>query len=263
MDIENFSQIKAIIESLNIEIKIISIEGNIGSGKSTLVNMLQYYFNNYNRTQHIIQYHFIEEPVKEWEKIKDKTNENKNMLQLFYENQNKYSFVFQITAYITRLSNLKNKIDEIIKNRMKQLKERNPFNSMKTVKHIIITERSLKTDKYVFAQMMYDDGKINEIEWQSYNHWFNIFVNEYSASHIIYVNTTVETCYERAKQRNRNGEEDIPIEYLEKCHEYHTKLLSQYDEKSIYYFDSEKKSKNIKLDIDYIKDVLNFIYNYN
>ena len=50
-------------------------------------------------------------------------------------------------AYITRL----NLIKETIKN--------NP-------NAIIITERSLYTDKMVFAKMLYEDGYINNIEYQ-------------------------------------------------------------------------------------------------
>ena len=51
---------------------IISIEGNIGSGKSTL---LYYLKEHYKKNTHII---FLQEPIEEWEKIKD--HENKTIL---------------------------------------------------------------------------------------------------------------------------------------------------------------------------------------
>ncbi len=54
---------------------IISIDGNIGSGKSTLVKLLQ---NNLDSTVTI-----IEEPVKLWQSIQNKSNEN--ILDLFYK----------------------------------------------------------------------------------------------------------------------------------------------------------------------------------
>ena len=41
----------------------------------------------------------------------------------------------------------------------------------------------------------------------------------------IYVKADPKTCFDRVKSRGREGE-NIPIEYLEKCHDYHEKWLS-------------------------------------
>jgi deoxyadenosine/deoxycytidine kinase len=80
---------------MSINYKIVSIEGNIGSGKSTLLeNIRNFYDNNTN----VI---FLREPVDDWEQIKD--NEGNTMLKLFYADQEKYSFAFQMMAYISRL----------------------------------------------------------------------------------------------------------------------------------------------------------------
>ena len=49
---------------------IYTIEGNIGSGKSTLVKSLKKYCKNV---------YYLDEPVDEWIKIKDK--ENKNIIE--------------------------------------------------------------------------------------------------------------------------------------------------------------------------------------
>ena len=86
-------------------IKIVSIEGNIGSGKSTLLDNLRHYYKDNVRVI------FLKEPVDEWEKIKD-TNGH-TMLQKFYENQEKYSFSFQMMAYISRLKILRDTIKNI------------------------------------------------------------------------------------------------------------------------------------------------------
>ena len=40
---------------------------------------------------------------------------------------------------------------------------------------VIITERSVLTDKHVFAEMLYDAGDIDPLEWELYESWFNIF----------------------------------------------------------------------------------------
>jgi deoxyadenosine/deoxycytidine kinase len=259
------TQLKTICSYLNITIEIISIEGSIGSGKSTLCKMLKNYFTTFNEKSsqtYNAEYHFVDEPVDEWENIRDKTQENKNMLELFYENQAKYSFVFQITAYITRLQIIKNKIEQIIKNRKDEIerKQSHPLIMLERKKYILITERSLQTDCNVFAKMLFDDGKINEIEWQSYNYWFNNFASEYGVDRIIYVRVEPEISFERTKKRNRNGEETIPLEYLEKCHRYHETWINGVDKKNKRIFNASKSiNTEKKVDLNYIIPILKLI----
>ena len=125
---------------------IISIEGNIGSGKSTL---LQYLKENIS-----LNVVFLKEPVDEWEHIRDA--EGTTMLQKFYENQEKYSFSFQMMAFISRLALLR------------ETMRTNPG-------AIIITERSLYTDKLVFAKMLFESGKMEDVNYQIYLKWFDTF----------------------------------------------------------------------------------------
>lgn len=182
--------------------RIVSIEGNIGSGKSTFLENLKKHYKNH---EHIV---FLREPVDEWEKIKD-INGN-TMLQKFYADQKTYSFAFQMMAYISRLAILR---DTIKKNEGKKI--------------IIITERSLYTDKYVFAKMLYDQGKIEEVTYQIYLNWFDEFAKDFPISNVIYVNAEPQKCYERIHKRARPGEEIIPLSYLNDCHRYHEEFLEE------------------------------------
>lgn len=176
---------------------IISIDGNIGSGKSTMVNILKDQFLN---NDNII---FLEEPVSEWIKIKD---DNKNILEKFYEDPIKYSFPFQMMALITRYTMLK----ETIK---------------KHPDSIIITERSLYTDKYIFAKMLHDSKKMNTYEYQIYDKWFNEFSKKIPHHKHIYIVTNPNTCIDRIHKRNRDGEDNIDIDYLLLCHDYHNEMF--------------------------------------
>ena len=181
--------------------KIISIEGNIGSGKSTLLTNLK---EHYKHHSNIV---FVDEPVSEWETIVD-PNDGENMIQKFYTDQEKYSFPFQIMAYISRLALLKEAYEE-------------------NENCIIICERSLLTDKHVFAQMLYDDGKIEDINYQIYMKWFDTFARDYPIDKFIYVNTEPTKCFERVGKRSRTGESDIPLEYLQNCHNYHKQMVEK------------------------------------
>ena len=181
--------------------KIIAIEGNIGSGKSTLVSKLEEIFKNNT------DYYFLQEPVSIWNTIKDENGVT--ILEKFYNETEKYAFQFQMMAYISRLSILR----EAIKN--------------KNAKYII-TERSIYTDSNVFAKMLYDDKKITLIEYTIYKKWFDEFISEIPISKIIYVKTDPEIAHQRVIIRNRTGEQ-IPIEYLTRCHTYHENWLKKQD----------------------------------
>ena len=194
-------------------IKIVSIEGNIGSGKSTLLTNLR---EKYNNNEEII---FLKEPVDEWEKIKDENGIT--MLEKFYSNPEKYSFPFQMMAYVSRL--------KVLRDALKHIKS---FNSPDK-KFIIITERSLYTDKMVFAKMLADSGKIEFINYQIYLNWFDTFSEEFPVHKVIYVKTLPENCHYRIMKRSRDGESNISLEYLTNCSNYHDNMLEYFVKENI------------------------------
>ena len=196
---------------LQIQVQLLSIEGNIGSGKSTLLANLEKHYKNTDNASII----FLKEPVDEWATIRDENGIT--MLEKFYENQNKYSFAFQMMAYISRLSAIKSAIE-------KKKAEEEGLSTNKKI--IIITERSLFTDKMVFAQMLYDSGSMEHIQHQIYLKWFDSFADEYPVSKVVYVKTSPAICYDRISKRSRAGENQIPLEYLDQCNLYHEKMLS-------------------------------------
>jgi deoxyadenosine/deoxycytidine kinase len=184
---------------------IVSIEGNIGSGKSTLLaNLRKHYTNDSNVV-------FLKEPVDECEKIKDENGTT--ILEKFYGNQEKYSFPFQMMAYVSRL--------KVLRDTLKNIRH------VENKKTIIITERSLYTDKMVFAKMLYDSGKIEHINYQIYLNWFDTFSEEFPVHKIVYVKTMPENCHSRIVKRGRDGEGNIPLDYLNSCNNYHNEMLDK------------------------------------
>ena len=191
---------------MTVTYTIVSIEGNIGSGKSTLLsNLRQYYENNSNVV-------FLKEPVDEWEKIKDENGET--ILKKFYADQEKYSFPFQMMAYVSRI--------KVLRDTLKTIKTDTENKNI-----IIITERSLYTDKMVFAKMLYDSKKIEHVNYQIYLNWFDTFSDEFPVNKVVYVKTSPDKCYQRIVKRSRTGEENIPLEYLTSCSNYHDNMLDK------------------------------------
>jgi len=193
---------------MNASILLVSIEGNIGSGKSTLMANLKTQFKDQPRVI------FLKEPVDEWSLIKDE--HGVTMLEKFYADQRTYSFSFQMMAYISRLKLLKDLVSNIHSN------IEHPTHHHR---YVIITERSLYTDKMVFAKMLYDTGKMEYIHHQIYLQWFNAFADEFPVSKIIYVKANPDVCHARIATRHRDGEEHIPLEYLQACDKYHNDML--------------------------------------
>lgn len=145
---------------------------------------------------------FLLEPVDEWNKIIDK--DGVTILEKFYSDQTRYAFTFQMMAYISRL---------------KQLKD-----ALKKNYDFIITERNIYTDKMVFAKMLYDSGKIEDIEYNIYNKWFNNFLEDIPPIYIVYIKTEPNIAHNRVIKRARPGEL-ITLDYLSECNNYHEKWL--------------------------------------
>ncbi len=177
---------------------IISIDGNIGSGKSTLVNQLKDVFKDMPNV------HFIQEPVDTvWNLITDRHGET--LLSNFYKDPSKHAFTFQMMAYISRLAILRDAV-------------KNPMHD------VIITERCLETDRNVFEKMLHAQGIINDMEHAVYNMWFDEFYKEIRCNAIIYVRASVDTCMERIQKRSREGEA-VTREYITDCVRYHEEWI--------------------------------------
>jgi deoxyadenosine/deoxycytidine kinase len=180
---------------------IISLDGNIGAGKSTFLAEIR---------KRIHDIHVVDEPVGQWTALKNA--EGKNLLELFYEDKKRWAYTFQNCAILTRLKNIQDAVE----------------NLDKTVKgpQVIITERSVLTDKHVFAEMLRDAGDIDPLEWELYESWFNIFGKKYPVNGIIYISTSSGTSKDRIKSRNRQGEENIGLDYLDALDNQHKKWVS-------------------------------------
>ena len=147
---------------------IIYIEGNIGSGKSTLVKLLS----------NIKDIELIQEPIDDWMKYEDENNDN--ILKNFYEDKKRWTYTFQSLAFITRIKSMYKNNDKNIK----------------------ICERSPFTDKNCFALECYNNNEMNKLEWDLYNSWFEWLESKFNIqpSGYIYLKTDYNVCFERLKK---------------------------------------------------------------
>jgi len=186
---------------------IVSIEGNIGSGKTTLIHELECFLkpeaDKLGSSEK--KYVFLREPLDIWNSIKDnKTDEN--ILQKYYKEPTKYALSFQIMAYMTFHQRLVDAIKDADEDT------------------VIICERSMESSRNIFAKMLHEQGVIDDVNYQILEMFYEK-MELIPVDAIIYLDVDVKTSSERIKQRGRKGEENITTEYLEKCHDYYKKWL--------------------------------------
>ena len=174
---------------------IIFVEGNIGSGKTTFLKRIPKFLNNCQ---------IILEPLNIWQNLTD--SDGKNILEHFYSDMNTHSYAFQSFAFLSR-TQTHQKID-------------------KSKKYIFI-ERSIYSDKEVFAKNCYETGIMPEIHYNLYNEWFKWMedILKLKNTFHIYLRCQPEISFSRQKQRNRDEEKGLSLEYLKSIHNRHEEWL--------------------------------------
>ena len=181
---------------------LFTIEGNLGAGKSTLVKILKSHLGYHPK------YTFLQEPVQEW--IETTDSDGSNILELFYKNKARWSYSFQMNAFITKQKLLE---------QIHLTSTSNP--------QIILSERSAETDRECFSKLLHQEGNISELEWKLYDNWYTWLMNKMpiKTNGIIYLRCTPETSIQRIHKRNRLGENNISFDYLDKLFQQHEKWL--------------------------------------
>lgn len=171
--------------------KIIYLEGNIGSGKSTLINLLTKY--DFIKTHH--------EPLYKWKDLN-----GINLFSLSSEDPMKYSFLFQL--YITLTMHQRQLFD---------------YNENK----INVMERSLLTAKEIFIKASLQNNLIEKPFCSFFDEWIE-FINktvEIKPHYIIYLRTNPNNLLERIKKRGRLEEKNITLKFLQQLHQLHEEYI--------------------------------------
>ena len=74
--------------------------------------------------------------------------------------------------------------------------------------------------------MLHEDDLMDSMHYSIYDRYFQEYEGNYQLTGIVHIDATPETCFTRVKHRSRDGENNISFDYLQKCHDYHEKWLS-------------------------------------
>uniref|UniRef100_A0A8B9DV19 Tet methylcytosine dioxygenase 3 n=1 Tax=Anser cygnoides TaxID=8845 RepID=A0A8B9DV19_ANSCY len=133
-----------------------------------------------------------------------------NLLQRLYQEPSRWSFTFQTFSCLGRL---------------KAQLER-PAGPASPVR---VFERSVYSDRYVFAKNLFETGHLDMLEWAIYQEWHSFLLQELgdrAALHgFLYLRATPQRCLERLWRRARVEERGVQLLYLQQLHTQHERWL--------------------------------------
>ena len=199
--------------------KVFVLEGNIGAGKSTLLGHLG---------RAIPDSIIIPEPVDEWKSI-----DGEDLLKKFYEDPKKWCFAFEQYSMFTKA---------------KKIRE-----ALHSDKSVIIMERSIYSDR-AFQYVSFFLNKLTPLEMCLLDKYFDEFRTWYPALNgVIYIDTDINLCLKRIKDRGRREEQGIDEEYLKKLEEQF--LLAKYGAPMVMVsgdYDEKEKEKTVQMVLKFI-----------
>jgi len=185
---------------------IFTVEGTIGAGKTTFLERLQREWPEAT---------ILLEPVGTWMSIQDK--DGTSLLDHFYADKKRWSYTFQTAAFLTRILDME-----------KVLEDTSSSSSSSSSKpRIVITERSVLTDRHVFAAMLHRNGDMTDMEHELYLRWYERYASKIPIKGILYLATDPTTAMERIAKRGREAEAGIPRAYMEDIDSQHRLWLSE------------------------------------
>ncbi|KAM9546234.1 thymidine kinase 2, mitochondrial-like isoform 1-T1 [Salvelinus alpinus] len=200
---------------------VIFIEGNIASGKTTC---LEYF----SKTSNI---EVLTEPVSKWRNVR-----GHNPLGLMYQDPTRWGITLQTYVQLTMLDRHLSTMSAPVR----------------------MMERSIYSAKYIFVENLFRSGKMPEVDFAVLSEWFEWITQNIaipvdligklcrntsfllysddvgslvepcslsSSSVSVYLQSSPQTCHERLKERCREEEKIIPLEYLEAIHQLYEDWL--------------------------------------
>jgi len=210
-------------------VKNICIDGPIGAGKSTILNIL----NDATNKQTSVKWEMMPEPVERWVES--------GILNAFYTDLKKYSYMMQSVAFIDRVRNLQKPTDADIR----------------------ICERSPMADRNCFAKNCRDTGLMTSIEWNEYVRWFDwlseCFNLDKCINGYVYLRCSPETSFDRINKRNRSAEKTVSLEYLTDLNKLYEEWIDTIPKENVLVIDADRDflRDNVICD-NYINQIINF-----
>lgn len=207
---KNLTKFFKMVSSRNLNLRkgTICIEGNIGCGKTTLLNFFRKRFVNAGELESKV----FMEPVEKWRNV-----DGENLFHYLYKDPARYSLAFQTYVQLT-----------MIKLHTKRPK---------------LMERSIYSARYCFVENLYQLNYLSKLEYIILDKWFKHLVlagddtdtknqlellskpKGVDIDLIIYLRCPPQKVMDRIRVRSRAEEKDISYDYVKSLHDLHEDWL--------------------------------------
>jgi len=176
------------------QFKVICFEGNIGAGKSTIIDNLVKLIGE----EKVV---VLKEPISLWQDF-----HGHNMLDLYYRFPRQFAFTLQTFVQTSLLHQYHQLLPRVGADK------------------IILMERSMSSSKDFFIPIMKESGYIDEHQMHVSSYLCDVFSDLFPIDTVIYLRSEPKQCLERIKYRGRKEEVDrIDLEYVTHLHTLHEK----------------------------------------
>jgi len=166
----------------------VAIAGNIGSGKTSLTNLLCEHLN--------------------WQAALESVDDNP-YLKDFYGDMQRWAFHLQVFFLNSRF---------------------NQVRKIAAKEGIIIQDRSIYEDAYIFAKNLYQSKLIDKRDFDNYNTLFHTMLEYVTPPRLlIYLKAEIPQLLQQIRKRGRDFEKDIPVEYLENLNLLYNEWIDNYN----------------------------------
>lgn len=189
---------------------VLLVEGNIASGKSTLLERLAHELRARGYRLRVVQ-----EPLDAWG----------DGLALLQADATRWGFAFQVRAMATRANALRAALDDCDDD------------------ELVLVERSVHSDRNIFVPAL----ALTDFERETYERFFPHAVAGAlpppASTLVLYLRSEPAACAARARKRGRAEESALTLEYLTRLHDAHERTLTAetWGARAVYTYDVEDK----------------------
>ena len=181
------------------------VEGNISVGKTTFLEKVCHTSEELSGKVQVVP-----EPIAQWT---DMPYGHRNLLEAFYQEPDKYGYMFQNYVFCTRVE-------------QEQGHDRPTEGSPRGLR---LLERSVFSDLRVFVRAGFQQGYLDEMQRDVYLSCVAPIIKSVPSLQpdaFVYLRAAPETCHERLQSRCRAEETGVPLDYLNLLHQYHEEWMT-------------------------------------